>query len=313
MESFQLSFAIVSPMFLMLAAGFGLRQFAVLKAEEFNTLNTLSFRLLLPLSLFSSIYNGQDLSLVNMRLIVWALLFQILILILLFAVVPRLFPAAPIRASIIQACFRSNFITFGIVIAGEFCSSKELAVVFVLAGILIPLYNVGGVSILEYYRGGSLSWKRLIGQIIRNPFVISCAAALFLITSEIRLPVCMEDAVQRLSDCSTPISFVALGGCLNLGSVRDYWKELFFGVLYRLIVQPAIFLGLALFLGFRGVEFLALTVMLISPTAVATYNMARNMGADGELAGYLVVFQSLGSMVSIFFWIYILSRAGLIG
>ena len=81
---------------------------------------------------------------------------------------------------------------------------------------------------------------------------------------------------------------------------------------YRLVFQPAVFLGLSYLLGFRGTEFLALVAMLISPTAVATYNMARSMDADGELAGHLVVFQSLGSMVTIFLWIFLLSGLGVL-
>lgn len=312
MESFWLSFGIVMPMFLLLLTGWLIRYFRVIGDSGFDALNTLCFKLLLPMSLFCNIYNGGDLGLLDARMLIWALVCQVLILLLLFLTVPRVFSENPVRASIIQACFRSNFITFGIVIAGALGSPEELMVVSVLAGLLIPLYNIGGVGILEYYRGGRLSMGRMGKQIIRNPFVISCLLALLCVGLGLRLPQFIETTAKNLAACATPISFLALGGCLDLKSVEHYKKEISWGVGYRLIVQPGIFLGLSFLLGFRGTEFLALMAMLISPTAVATYNMARGMDADGELAGYLVVFQSIGSMVTIFAWICLLSGMKLI-
>lgn len=312
MESFQLSFGIVMPMFLTLAAGWCLRHFQVLQASGFDAINTLCFKVLLPVSLFCNIYGGGDLRLLDGRMLVWALVCQVLILLLLFLTVPRIFEKNPVRASIIQACFRSNFITFGMVIAGELGSPDELMVVSVLAGVLIPLYNIGGVGILEYYRGGKLEPGRMAKQVGSNPFVISCMISLVLVVLKIRLPVCVETALRNVASCANPMSFLALGGCLNLMSVGGYKKEILTGVGYRLVFQPAVFLGLSYLLGFRGTEFLALVAMLISPTAVATYNMARSMDSDGELAGHLVVFQSLGSMVTIFLWIFLLSGVGVL-
>lgn len=310
MESFWLSFGIVLPMFLTLAAGWFLKQFHVLEASGFDAVNTLCFKVLLPVALFCNIYGGGDLKLLDGRMLVWALVCQVLILLLLFLTVPRMFKKNPVRASLIQACFRSNFITFGMVIAGELGTPEELMVVSVLAGVLIPLYNIGGVGILEYYRGGKLELGSMSKQVMKNPFVISCLISLGLVLLKIRLPVWVETAVRNVGACATPMSFLALGGCLNLLSLGEYKKEIVFGVVYRLVLQPAVFLGLSYLLGFRGTDFLALVAMLISPTAVATYNMARSMDADGELAGHLVVFQSVASMVTIFLWILVLSWGG---
>jgi hypothetical protein len=249
----------------------------------------------------------------NARVIIWAFVFQVLVLVLLFLVVPRLVKDNPARASIIQACFRSNFITFGLVIAGAFCStSEDLIVVSVLAGMMIPFYNIGGVCILEYYRGGEFKLRKLALQLVKNPFVISCILALALVFFGVKLPLCVTSAVKSIGGCASPISFLALGGALDFGAAGRYKKEITIGVLFRLVLQPLIVISLALILGFRGIELLAIVVMMISPTAVATYTMAQNMDADGELAGYLVVFQSLVSLVTIFIWIWLLDGVGLL-
>jgi hypothetical protein len=299
-------------MFLMMLTGVILRRSSVLTESGFDVLNAISFKLLLPMSLFSNIYNGGSFEFSNVKMMIWSVVCHAIMLLILFAVVPRLFSENPVRASIIQSCYRSNFITFGLVIAAKFCKNDEIVIVSVLAGLMIPLYNIGAVAILEYYRGGRLSAGKMLRQVLKNPFVISCVTALLLVILNIRLPLCVESTVKGIAACATPISFIALGGCLNLNGIRAYGKAITFGVIWRLIVQPAIFLLLTWLMGFRGVEFLALTVMLISPTAVATYNMARSMDADGPLAGYLVVGQSLAAMFTIFVWIFFLNLAGII-
>jgi hypothetical protein len=312
MESFELSFGIVMPMALTIFAGYLLAQRKIISQQGFDAMNVLAFKLLLPLSLFNNIYNGGGLEQMNARVILWAFVFQILVLVILFLAVPRLIPENPKRASVIQACFRSNFITFGLVIAGTFCTADELTVVSVLAGVMIPFYNIGGVCILEYYRGGTLKPRKLLVQVMKNPFVISCLLALFLVYFHIRLPLCVTSAVKSIGGCASPISFLALGGALDIRAAGKYRKDIAVGVLFRLVVQPFIVIGLAILLGFRGIELLAIVVMMISPTAVATYSMAQNMDADGELAGYLVVFQSLVSLLTIFGWIWLLNGIGLL-
>lgn len=300
------------PMFLLLLIGWMLRQMHIMKRTDFDVMNALCFKVLLPMSLFWNIYSGGDLQFLDARMLIWAFVCQCLLLVALFLVVPRFFAENPARASLIQACFRSNFITFGLVIAAQLGTAKELMMVSVLAGLMIPFYNIGGVGILEYYRGGVMSPLRMGKQILKNPFVISCIVALLCAVLRIHLPQYAETTAKTLASCAAPISFLALGGCLDISSFYRCRKGILFGVCSRLVVQPAILLGISWLLGFRGTEFLALTAMLISPTAVATYHMAKSMDADGELAGHLVVFQSLASLVTIFGWIYVLTEMGVL-
>jgi predicted permease len=282
MESFELSFGIVAPMAITIFVGYLLARARIISSQGFDAMNVLAFKLLLPLSLFNNIYSGGNLEQMNARVIIWAFVFQVLVLVLLFLVVPRLVKDNPARASIIQACFRSNFITFGLVIAGAFCStSEDLIVVSVLAGMMIPFYNIGGVCILEYYRGGEFKLRKLALQLVKNPFVISCILALVLVFFGVKLPLCVTSAVKSIGGCASPISFLALGGALDFRAAGRYKKEITIGVMFRLILQPLIVISLAVLLGFREIELLPIVVMMISPTAVAAYTMAQNMDADG--------------------------------
>jgi predicted permease len=71
-------------------------------------------------------------------------------------------------------------------------------------------------------------------------------------------------------------------------------------------------IGVGVLLGYRGVYIGALLAMAASPTAVASFAMAQNMGGDAELAGQAVVVTSAASIVTLFFWVFALSSAGVL-
>ena len=82
------------------------------------------------------------------------------------------------------------------------------------------------------------------------------------------------------------------------------------GVIFRLIVVPAILILLTIQLGFRGAEFIALMSIFIAPCATSSFNLATEMDSDADLAAQLVVFTSLCSLLTIFLWIFVLSNFG---
>ena len=52
--------------------------------------------------------------------------------------------------------------------------------------------------------------------------------------------------------------------------------------------------------------------MLGAPTAVSSYTMARQLDADSELAGQIVVFTSVCSILTMFFWVFLLRQLALL-
>ena len=75
---------------------------------------------------------------------------------------------------------------------------------------------------------------------------------------------------------------------------------------------PAIFLPIGIALGFRGPELAVLIALFASPTAVSSFTMAQQMDGDAQLAGQLVVFGSLFSILTIFLWVFSFKQLGLL-
>jgi predicted permease len=67
---------------------------------------------------------------------------------------------------------------------------------------------------------------------------------------------------------------------------------------------------LAVWLGFRCQELMAILIMLASPTTVSSYIMAENMDNDGVLASSIIVLTTVLSSVTLTAWIFILRYFG---
>ena len=74
----------------------------------------------------------------------------------------------------------------------------------------------------------------------------------------------------------------------------------------------AVFLPLAVLLGFRNEKLVAILVMLGSATTVSSYVMARSMGHEGTLSASVVMLTTFFSAFTLTFWLWLLKSLGLI-
>ena len=72
----------------------------------------------------------------------------------------------------------------------------------------------------------------------------------------------------------------------------------------KLVVLPAVFLPIAIKLGFSDQALVALIIMLGSPTTPSSYIMAKNIGHEGVLTSSVVVSTTLMSSLCLTFWIF---------
>lgn len=79
------------------------------------------------------------------------------------------------------------------------------------------------------------------------------------------------------------------------------------------MVLVAIFMPLAVNLGFRDQKLVALLVMLGSSSTVSCYIMARNMGHDGVLTSTIVMMTTLGCALTLAGWLWMLRSGGFVG
>ena len=309
MENFLLALNVVLPIFFIMTLGFLLKKIKMVDEHSLNIMNKLVFRVFMSTLLFLNVYNIGDLSALsmdNLKLLGYAF---IIILVVLFIAWLIYMPNVKDRKKLsvlIQGIYRGNFVLFGLAIADSLYGKENLGTVSLLTAIVIPTFNVIAVILLEYYSGNEVNKIKLIKQVFKNPLIIATLTAIVFLVLKINIPKPVYKAIGDISKIATPLAFLVLGAGLKSGNILKNLKYLISVNILRLIGNPLITVGLGKLLGFQGIELVALLSMSACPTAVASYTMAKEMNADGDLAGEIVATTSMLSIFTIFCWVLIL-------
>lgn len=305
MDSLILSANVVLPLFFMMALGYILKQLNFIDEYTISKMNTLVFKVFLPITLFVSIFKTDFRSEWDSYFILYGLFALFIYFFISIIIVNFLEKDNKKRGVLIQCAFRSNFILFGLPVAVSIYPDVNLGVVAMLIAIIVPIYNLLAVAILQYYSKKTSSISSMVDSIVKNPLII--ASILGIMFSFVELPTLITKPLLDLSKIATPLALVLLGASFSFSSILHNLKGIFIGTSLKIVIFPAIFVTLAAALGFRNIQLIAFMTMFGSPAAVSSFTMAKQMGGDSELAGLLVVFTSVFSIVTMFIMIYILS------
>lgn len=301
----------VLPMCLIMALGYGTHRLGWIRREEISVINKIAFRIFLPCLLYYNVY-CSDLSGSFDPLLMAYAVGGVLLTFGLSLGYTLLTEKLPERRSVmIQGMFRSNYVIMGIPVATALLGSDQLGTVSILIAVVVPLFNMLAVVVLEVFRGQKPKPLHILGQIVKNPLVIASALGILTLAAGIRLPHILEQTIQNVSAIASPLQLFLLGAFFQFSGLKTYRRELVTVSAAKLIVSPALFLGLGALLGFRGVAFVSLIGIFASPNAVNSFTMAQQMGGDAELAGDIVVVTSAVSMLTMFLWVFLFKSLGM--
>lgn len=311
-ENLVLSLNVVIPLFLQMLLGNGLKKLRLLTEHTIKELNHIAFRIFLPILLFYNIYTTDLEQEFNGKLVMYAV-FSILILFLLLMIFVPIFEKKNSRRGVlVQVGFRSNFVLFGLPVAISLFGADKVGSASLLIAVIVPLFNMLAVVALESFRGKDLSLVGILKGIVTNPLILASILAIILNLNHIRLFSFLTETIGALAKIATPLSLIVLGAQFRLEDAKHCKKQLIAGLILRLLVVPAIFLPPAVFLGFRGSEFIPLMIMYCAPAAVSSYTMAELMDGDGILASQLVFYSTACSVITLFLIIFLVKTIGII-
>lgn len=312
MENLILSLNVVTPLFLAMAIGYFIKQIRIIDDHSLAVMNGVCFRIFLPTLLFYNIYSTDLKAVLNGRLMIYSLGTLAVALGVLFVLIPLLEKDNRRRGVLIQGIFRGNFVLFGIPVAQALAPPEQVGVAALIIAITVPLNNAISVVILEVFRGGRVDVPRIARGVVTNPNIVGSALGLLLLVAGIKLPYPAEKIALDFSRVATPLALMLLGGSMSFRTVGDAIRPIVIGVLGKLVILPMVFLPLSIWMGYRDIELITLMVLYGAPAAVASYTMAQQMEADGDLAAQLVVFGSAFSVLTMFIMIFSLKQFGFI-
>ena len=218
---------------------------------------------------------------------------------------------ASLRAEFVQAGYRGSQALLGGAlmqnIYGSGGTGAPLALVLVSA---LPVYNVAAVLLLTLMApGGHLgrhTFKKAFRSIVTNPIILGVTSGLLWSLLELPQPVIFQRAVSSLAATATPLGLIALGASIDPEKAAGCWKPTLTASMIKLVLLPALFLPVAVWLGYRGESLAAILVMLGSPATVSCFSMARSMGHEGTLSASAVMLTTVCCAFTFTIWLYLI-------
>lgn len=312
MDNLILSFNVVSPLCLTMGLGYFLKYLKMFDEDSLNIMNNVAFKVFLPLLLFYNVYNTNMGNIIDFKLMMFVFICILVLFGFLFFFIPIIEKDNSKRGVMIQGVFRSNFVLFGIPVATSILGEGNIGSIALLIGVVVPTYNLLAVICLETFRGGKINIANMIKGVITNPLIIAGVIGIIFFTLKIKLPTFIETTVKDISKIATPLSLILLGASFSFSDVKKYIKETSIVTISRLIIVPLIFVTLGYYVGYRHADLLGIMIIFAAPAAVSSFQMAKQMDGDADLAGQIVVFTSAFSIVTVFFWIFTLKQFALI-
>jgi predicted permease len=317
MSDFLFSINVVLPLFLLIATGYGLKQMRFVSESFLTEANRFVFNFPLPLMLFQNIrtaFDGSLIEMFNTRLILSAFVGVIIIITVLLIIVPLFGKPRATTGSLIQGIYRSNFIIYGLPLATSMYGDSAIIPISMLLGMVIPVYNIVAVVILTVFSEtksvSSISFLSIIKNIFKNPLILACIAGFIAGKFDIRFPAFVESPINEISKIATPLALMVMGGLFKFQGLMNNFLTVFVASLSKLVLLPLAAMIVFVWMGFRELELAALLCLFATPTAVASFIMAENMGCDGEISAHIVVMSTALSAITIFLFIFALKSMG---
>ncbi len=331
-DAFLFSANAVLPIVLMIALGCFLKKAGLFSREFLDVGNRLTFRVLIPALLYYNVYGISSLRNINVGFVLYGIGAVLVIFFLAVAVSCAFTKDSAKRGSLIQAMVRSNYAIIGLPLAESLFGAEGAAAAGVMSAFCVPLFNILSVITLSVFNGrsqkGKVDVRRILLEIVKNPLIIATFLGIMTLgvrellvlrgidfrISDVRF---LYKALESLKSMCTPFALIVLGGRFEFSAVSRLWREIVFGTVMRTVAVPVLGLSAAYLLrGFvmpelSGEHFATYMGIFATPVAVASAIMAKEMGADDELSGQLVVWTSLVSTVTIFLYVTIFRAIGI--
>jgi predicted permease len=294
--------AALLPVFLLIVMGFGLRRYLMKEDAHWIGLERLVYFVLLPALLIETL-SRANLSSVPIGGVGGALLLAVLIVTALcLALRPFLATTLGVDGPAFTSLFQSatRWQTFAaLAIANNLYGDVGVALASVAMVAMIPILNVMCVAVLaRYARPQRLAWPQMLLTIAQNPLIWACVIGLALNLTRLPVPGVAHDLADALGRSTLAIGLLVVGAGLQIGELIRPGVVAWLAVFLKLVVMPALAVGLGLLFGLSGVNLAVVACCASVPAASNAYILAKQMGGDAPLVAQILTLQTMVAVLT---------------
>lgn len=287
--------ALLLPLILLAALGYGLAKLPGLKSGWQASLNELTAKLFIPALLFGGMArNGLP------PAVTWQFLAAFFLpLLVLFLVLARL-QRAPDGA---LAATYSNTVFVGIPVLTQAFGAASLQYAF-------PVIAFHGLIAFSLYYLAARTGGKLSGSLVaaaKNPVVLSLMLGLAVNLSGLALPALPAQVLALLSGAALPCALLALGAALASFRVGS-WRASLVAVMVKLLVLPAGVLAMAHVLGLAHEVTVVLVILAACPAGVNGAALIQSDGHNPAHASSVILLSTVLCVATLPLWLALLQR-----
>ncbi|MBS7414113.1 AEC family transporter [Pseudomonas syringae] len=301
---------ITAPVFAMLFLGVFLRRIGAINDGFIVAASGLVFNVTMPALLFLGIIHADLRTALQPKLLIFFSIATLLSFAFAWCWAIWRCPHEE-RGIYVQGAFRGNNGVIGLALAASMYGPDGISLGAILAALVIVFYNTLSTVVLAVYSPVIKSdpWS-IFKSVLANPLIISVIIASPFAYVAIGLPKWLETSGSYLAQMTLPLALICIGGTLSLASLRKSGKLAISASVMKMITLPVLCTLAAWLAGFRGAELGILFLYFGSPTAAASYIMARTANGNYELAAAIIVITTLAAAVTTNVGIFILQWGG---
>lgn len=315
MEHLIFSLNATIPIFLTMVLGYLFKQCRMIDEPFVKVLNKFNFQVTLPVMLFEDLAGADFASVWDGKYVLFCFGVTFVSIFAIWGISSLLLKEKDVVGEFTQGCYRSSAAVLGLAFIQNIYGTSLMAPLMIIG--TVPLYNVMAVVILSFTGPGEHKLnkeglKKSIMGIAKNPIIISIVLGIAVSLMHVEFPYIVDKTIHNFSVMASPLALIGLGAGFEGRKAVKKLRLTAVCTAVKLLLLPALFLPVALRMGFTGEKLVAILVMLGSATTPSCYIMAKNMGHEGVLTSGTVVATTFFSSVSLTFWIFVLKYIGMI-
>ena len=290
---------IVLPNLALMGLGFFMKRRGEASKEFIDQASSFVFNYCLPALLFFSVVDSE-VDYAKQVVLIAAGIVVTFILFIGAEIYAKRFVNEPADQGVfVQGIFRSNMAIIGLATVANAYGDVGLSIGAVYMGIVTILFNVLAVITLSRVSKSAddtwltRSWL-IIKKLLTNPLIL--ALLLAFVYKALPLPPLtgvIHTTGDLLAAVALPLALICAGASIDLKSMLSPSGLSMQASIGRIIIAPLLAIAVGLGFGLTGVHMGVLFLMVASPTAAASYVMAKAMGGNDVLAANILAFTTV--------------------
>lgn len=295
------------PVFLLISLGYLFKHLKFPDESFWLHLDRFNYFVLFPALLVSKLSTAKINENINFDLIIVAALALLILSILILLINKLIKFENSALTSIYQGAVRFNTYVF-LALSYALLSDENFVLAMVLITFIIPLLNILCISIFSLYvPKNKITIVSFTKTVFKNPLIIACLFGGTVNLLGFQFPLVIENSLSILSAAALPLGLLSVGVGLHLSSIARSKIAVIVSSFSKLILLPIIMYATCVVFALDHNTTILLILFASMPTASSAYALARELGGDLKLISSIVSLQTIFSIFSISFILWILN------